>query len=149
MTRGKEIKFNIHENYNTVSGTVDNKDPKSIYISISAWGNPKLSSEVDYNKVITNLSKDIKTGLNKGVNENNFIKDRSIIDLDMRESGIKFNKRSYMNCEMTLFQKINTGVLPLISEELNEDIKNIINSVLIEAFESSDYFTFTKTKSNS
>ena len=38
MKRGKEVKLDINPNYKISVGTVDNKNPKSIYISLSAWG---------------------------------------------------------------------------------------------------------------
>ena len=41
MKRGKEMKIDTQHQYNIKSGTVDNKNPKSVYIQISAWGKPK------------------------------------------------------------------------------------------------------------
>ena len=41
MKRGKEIKLNLPYEYNVISGAVDNRNPESIYIQISAWGKPK------------------------------------------------------------------------------------------------------------
>jgi DNA mismatch repair ATPase MutS len=146
MKRGKEVKLNIKENYNTISGTVDNKNPKSIYISVSAWGKPNLNEDIDYTKVIAGISKSVKQSLSKHINKDRFIKDRFIIDLDMRESGIKFEKRSYMNCEITLFQRQDINNLPVTSEELIEDITQVSDSILDEVFEGTDYFTFYKTK---
>ena len=40
MKRGKEMKIETSYQYNIISGTVDNKNPKSVYIQISAWGKP-------------------------------------------------------------------------------------------------------------
>ena len=52
MKRGKEVRINLPYEYNVVSGTVDNKNPKSLYIQISAWGKPKTFSEQqDYNNI--------------------------------------------------------------------------------------------------
>ena len=39
--KGKKIKIKTHLNYKTVSGTVDNSNPKSVYVSISSWAKPK------------------------------------------------------------------------------------------------------------
>ena len=35
---GKQLISEGHENYRVLSGTVDNKNPKALYLSISAWG---------------------------------------------------------------------------------------------------------------
>ena len=45
MKRGKEITLDINSNYKVKIGTVDNKNTKSIYINLSAWG--KLNNEDD------------------------------------------------------------------------------------------------------
>jgi hypothetical protein len=36
--------------------------------------------------------------------------DKTIVDLDIRESGIRFGKRSFINCEVTLFLDTQTWV---------------------------------------
>jgi hypothetical protein len=36
--------------------------------------------------------------------------DKTIVDLDIRESGIRFGKRSFINCEVTLFLDTNMSV---------------------------------------
>jgi hypothetical protein len=143
MKRGKEIKLTVLENYNLTTGTVDNKNPKSVFITISAWCNPLIDTEIDYNKIINNLMRTIKGTLYNTLT-NKFIKEQTIVDLDMRESGIKFDKRSYMCCEITLFQQ--NELLPITSEILLENINNITKQVLLDAFESNQYFTFHKVK---
>ena len=42
MKRGKEFKIQGHNHYNVYYGTVDHKDPKSIYIGITSWGQLKI-----------------------------------------------------------------------------------------------------------
>ena len=120
--RGKELKMDISPNYNIVCGTVDNKDARAIYINISAWGEPTQEDEMDYSRVISRLAKCVKQSTYNYLQNNfkdRFYSDRSIIDLDMRESGVRYGKRSFMNCEITVFQKeinemINEGVTPEI-----------------------------------
>ena len=57
MKRGKEISLNVPYEYNVISGTVDNKNPKSIYIQISAWGKPKTDREGEYDSILKQKSK--------------------------------------------------------------------------------------------
>ena len=62
MGRGKEIKLDLPFEYNVVSGTVDNKNPKSVYIQISAWGKPKDYSEDSYESIINKKAKRLWIG---------------------------------------------------------------------------------------
>ena len=141
--RGKEFKINGIDNYNIVYGTVDTKNPKSIYINISAWGQPKLEGDIPYNRVISQLNKSIKQLLYKKLSKLHFAHDKVLIDLDMRESGIEFGKRSFMNCEITLYQKMD---LPIESEELVVEINNVVKLVLSDVFDASDFFKFYHSK---
>ena len=144
--RGKELKMGISHNYNIVSGTVDAKNPKSIYINISAWGEPQLEEELNYGRVISNFSKLIKqelfNHLNTAYNED-FFSERTIVDLDMRESGISYGKRSFMNCELTIFQTDDLGIHedPMINM-----IQDIINHMVENVFDKSKYFKFNQKK---
>ena len=102
--RGKEITLDIDSSYKIRLGTVDNKNPKSIYINLSAWGQPmKKTENINYNNVISNLRKQIKHNINSTIDINDFHHDKYIVDLDMRSSGISDEKRSFMSCEITLF----------------------------------------------
>ena len=142
MKRGKEITLKSRENYKVKLGTIDNKNPKTIYLNVSAWGKP-LTEEEDYDKVINKLRKTIKQNLYSKIGDNNFEKERYIVDLDMRSSGISQTKRSFMSCEITLFQKEKIPVNnPLMVEESNRLITNIID----ECLENNTYFEFYKTK---
>lgn len=144
--RGKELKMDLSPNYNVVCGTVDNKNAKAIYINISAWGEPTQEDELNYNRIISNLSKCVKQSTYNYLRSNyadRFYADRSIIDLDMRESGVRYGKRSFMNCEITVYQKdsdemINEGETPTI-------LSDIVESA-IECLDDFEYFEFHKKK---
>ncbi len=144
MKRGKEIKIDVDENYKVKIGTVDNKNPKSVYINLSAWGELKDNSEeLNYDKIISLLRKNIKHNINNNINVEDFHKNKYIVDLDMRSSGINKSKRSFMSCEITLFQKERISVNnSLMIESSNKLITNIIDN----CFEENDYFQFYKTK---
>jgi hypothetical protein len=141
MSRGKEIKLKTKHEYSVTIGTVDNKSPKSVYLRISAWGQPKNDSLINYNAVINKIHKNIKSKVTL-FPEDKFYTKRTIVDLDMRDSGIKFNKRSFMNCELTLFQKEN---YPLTSNELQTGLDYISNEI-IGLLNSNHAFNFYKRK---
>jgi len=137
------MKLELFKNYKITTGTIDNKNPKAMYITISAWGKPKVDGEINYSDVIRKINKQIKSKLFDNLDKGLFESGRSIVDLDMRNSGISFDKKSYMNCEITLFKLNNFKIQDKkIKEHISEIITNIIESV----FDESEYFEFHKTK---
>lgn len=145
MKRGKELKISdVSKNYTITFGTVDNKNPKSVYLNISCWGKPigDSDAEVNYNRVINNLGKLIKQFLYNNLNPEYYNKDRTIVDLDMRESGIKYDKRSYMCTEITLFQE---NEYPINSDILYDYTHTVIKGV-IDVLDKNPNFKFYKTK---
>lgn len=143
LKTGKQMKLDLFKNYKIVTGTINNKNPKAMYVIISAWGKPKLNDDINYSDIIRKINKQIKAKLYNIMDNNLFDINRTIIDLDMRDSGISYDKKSYMNCEITLF-KLND--FKIQDKKIKEHIKNLINSVILEIFEESPYFDFYKSK---
>jgi len=146
MKSGKKIKIKNHNNYNVSYGCVDNKNPKSVFVNLTSWLEPLSEDEEDYSKIIKQLNKKIKQFVydyfsnNK---ENFFIKDKTIIDLDLRESGIRFGKKSFMSCELTLFQNGNEG---LNTEIMQKKLNEITTLVINEIFNKNKNFKYHKKK---
>ena len=146
MKRGKEISLALPYEYNVVSGTVDNHQPKSIYIQISAWGKPKVDKDGDYENIIKQKSKRVKKKLFEILSKDErFHKDRCIVDFNMASSGVSFNKRSFMSVEMTLFQK--EPLIQVNSEELFPSLTNISSKIISDVFETDKDFKFYRRKS--
>lgn len=144
MKLGKEIKLDLLENYKTKIGTVNIKESKSLYLNFTAWGEiVEVDKEKNYNTFLSGVRKKIKQNLNTNLDKNLFFTDRYIVDLDMRTSGFNITKRSFMSCEITLFQKKNLHInQPIIVE----NSKNIINNVINDCFENNGIFKFHKSK---
>ena len=140
---GKQLISEGHKNYRILTGTVDNKNPKALYLTISAWGETLVKRDVNYGTVIRSITKEIKKTLTNNLNKNLFYSDRCIIDFDMRESGIVYGKKSYMNCEITLYQK---NLFKLQEKKIQNELNNISQIITTDIFESTKYFKFTKTK---
>ena len=144
MKLGKEIKLDLLNNYKTKIGTVNNKESKSLYLNFTAWGEiQKDNEEQNYETFLSGVRKKIKQNLNSNLDKNLFYNDRYIVDLDMRTSGFDINKRSFMSCEITLFQKRN---LPINQPIIIENTKNIIYGVINNCFENNNIFNFHKSK---
>lgn len=146
MKTGKEVKINSFKNYNVVYGSVNNKHPKAVYINISAWAEPKYDDELNYSRVIKDINKKVKQTLFNFFTEStvgDFMEDRTIVDLDIRESGIRYGKRSFMSCEITLF--LNSEI-PVNSEIMTTMLDEIAGVIIDTAFESNRVFSFNKKK---
>jgi hypothetical protein len=106
MKLGKEIKLDLLDNYKTKIGTVNNKESKSLYINLCAWGQlSELDENLNYDYYLRNVRKKIKQKLNNSLNKDLFHNHKYMVDLDMRTSGLSIEKRSFMSCEITLYQK--------------------------------------------
>ena len=147
MKVGKELKLNLLNNYKTKIGTVNNKESKSLYINLSAWGEiNNIDENTNYESVLRNLRKKIKQNLNNKLNEEIFHNNKYIVDLDMRSSGFVTTKRSFMSCEITLYQKKG---LPINQIKLLNESKKLIYDVANNCLDNNNYFTFYKTKKQS
>ena len=144
MKRGKEMKIDTPYQYNIISGTVDNKNPKSVYIQISAWGKPKYKDTYNYEHVIKRKSKKVKRELFNILDEEVFYKRKSIVDFNMASSGINYNKKSFMSVELTLFKK--EPLLPINSEKMKPVLENISKKIITNVFENDEDFKFYKKK---
>lgn len=146
MKKGKEIKMGkSYNNFKVTAGTVDSKNPTSVYINISAWGEPTQEDTEHYVSVISGLKKEVSKYIHNNL-PLTYNKNRTIIDLDMRESGIAYGKRSFMSCEITLYQTPRNGKL-LMSGELKRSMGEITDKLIKDVFEKYDYFKFHKKKS--
>jgi hypothetical protein len=146
MKTGKEIKTTKFKNFNVTFGSVNNKNPKAIYVNISAWVSPIDDNTTNFNQVIRSLNKRIRQSLyNSFIYENDcvFDKDRTIVDLDIRESGIRYGKRSFMNCEVTLFLH---SEIPVTSEFMKDTLSKLTDMVIKTNFDSNKTFNFYKKK---
>jgi hypothetical protein len=144
MKLGKEIKLDLLDNYKTKIGTVNNKESKSLYINLCAWGQlSELDENLNYDYYLRNVRKKIKQKLNNSLNKDLFHNHKYMVDLDMRTSGLSIEKRSFMSCEITLYQK---KYLPLNKPRIVDNTKQIIKDVVTDCLENNSIFTFYRTK---
>lgn len=143
MSRGKEILLQEDDKFLIKIGTIDNKDPKSIFLTISSWTKPKREED-NYERVISNLRKKIKQRIFDEYDDSIFDPFRTIVDLDLRSSGISVSKRSFMFCEITMFQ--SETKLPIRSEPVISFFKNVSDNLIKDVFNENSIFEFNKTK---
>lgn len=141
MKKGKSVKLNLFTPIKSMYGTVDSKNLKSIFINIQSWVTPIKETE-NWNRVVGNLNRQIKHSVFNSNNSNIFL-EKTIIDLDLRVSGISTGKKSFFNLEVNLF---TNEELDFKSEKLKLEIKKIIKSIYQNTIEKNNYFQFSKFK---
>jgi hypothetical protein len=101
MKKGKSVKLNLYNPIKSVYGTVDSKNLKSVYINIQSWVTPKQEYD-NWNRIVSNLGREIKHSVFESINQKLF-QEKSIVDLDLRTSGISHGKKSFFNLEINLY----------------------------------------------
>jgi hypothetical protein len=122
MKKGRFIPIGTYNNVKIGYGTIDSKNLKSIYIQLNSWLQPVIE-ESNFNKIITKTRRNIKDYFYNM--DLSYFKKETIVDLDVKTKGIKENKRSFMDLEITLF----------VDEQFefkSKIIKNIIENISIE-----------------
>ena len=140
---GKKVQAKNFNKFKVHFGTMDRRTNDTLYVSISSWVKPKINTNIDYDKILRKLNKKIKDYLYDNLNENYFNNKFIIVDLDLRTSGIKFDKKSFMNCEFTLYKNTSDSV---DSEEIIDEINQLVESLTSQVLEKNEYFSFTKVK---
>lgn len=141
MKNGKKIRLRLFNNLKVFYGTIDYIELKSIYINIQSWISPK-DDYSNWRKIVCTQSRDIKHTI-LDVNNLDLFYESTIVDLDIRHSGISLDKKSFMNLEITLFAK--EGVL-FKSQEMKDAIKKIIKEIYSKNISKNKYFDFYLTK---
>jgi hypothetical protein len=141
MKKGKSVKMNVSNTFKSVYGTVDSKNLKSLYINIQSWVSPKYELD-SWNRVVGNLSRELKHTIFDSINTKIFTKN-SIVDLDLRTSGILSGKKSFFNLEINLYLDKE---IDFKSNEIKDSIKSIVKNIQRSNINNNDYFEFSLTK---
>jgi hypothetical protein len=144
MKTGKQFKLDLNSKFKTHYGSVDYKNPKSIYLNISSWFIPLHESD-NWDRVVGLLKRNIKFNIHDSNIGALFSSKKQIVDLDIRTSGIRTNKRSYMNCEITLFLNKEEDIK---SDVIKNTAGNLINSIIKNTLIESKDFNFYLSKTS-
>jgi hypothetical protein len=140
MKTGKYISLGEYNEVKIGYGTVDFKNLKTIYLKLNAWVEPNNDTD-DFDYLISKTRRGIKEIIYNLKNEN--FKPQCIVDLDIRTKGIKLNKRSFMNLEVTLYVD---NFFDVKSKHIKLSIKEIIKSIIDERLSNKNLFNFYKNK---
>lgn len=140
MKKGKFITIGVYNNVKIGYGTVDYKDLKTIYIQLNSWTQPD-TEDCDFDRLIQKTRRQIKETVYNLKSE--YFKPQSIVDLDIKTSGIKTNKRSFMDLEITLYVEKYFDVRSKEIKQIVSDLsEKLIDTVLID----DSLFNFHETK---
>jgi hypothetical protein len=142
MKKGKTNRINGLKHIKALYGTVDSKNLKSIYLNIQTWVIPKIDAEQNWNRIISNFSRQIRHTIYEFINRFYF-EDKFIVDLDLRSSGIQYGKKSFLNLEITFFVKENINFKSTV---LKNEMKKITSNIFSENFKNNDFFDFNISK---
>ena len=140
MKTGKFIPIGFHNNVKIGYGTVDFKNLKTIYLKLNSWVQPENETE-DFNSTIYKSRRKIKEivyNLNSP-----YFKQQCIVDLDIRTKGIKLEKRSFMNLEITLYVDKQFDVK---SKEIKTILKDLFEITIENGLSDKKLFNFYKSK---
>jgi hypothetical protein len=140
MKTGKFIPLGTHDNVKIGYGTVDFKNLKTIYLKLNSWVQPKTDKE-DFDELIRKTRRKLKKIIYDQNNEH--FRPESIVDLDIRTKGIKKEKRSFMNLEITLYV---SKFFDVKSKQTKLCINNMVTGLIDECLCDKKLFNFYKTK---
>jgi len=140
MKTGKYIPLGVYKDVKYGYGTVDFKNLKTIYLKLNSWLQPENETD-DFDNLISKSRRGVKEIIYNLNNEN--FKQQCIVDLDIRTKGIKLEKKSFMNLEITLYVEKQFDVR---SKEIKTLITDIIETVIDNGLSNKKLFNFNKSK---
>ena len=140
MKTGKYIPLGTYNDVKIGYGTVDFKNLKTIYLKLNSWVQPENETD-DFDHMIHKSRRKVKEIIYKL--KNPYFKQQSIVDLDIRTKGIKLEKRSFMNLEITLYVDKQFDVK---SKEIKNNVKDILCFIIEDGLSDKKLFNFYKTK---
>ena len=140
MKIGKYIPLGTYNNVKIGYGTVDFKNLKTIYLKLNSWLQPENETD-DFNYLIGKSRRKVKEIIYNL--KSPYFKDQSIVDLDVRTKGIKLEKKSFMNLEVTLY--VNNQ-FDIKSKDVKIIINDLFEHIIDEGLSDKKLFNFYKTK---
>tara|TARA_B110000444_G_scaffold260563_1_gene308061 strand:- start:2155 stop:2580 length:426 start_codon:yes stop_codon:yes gene_type:complete len=140
MKLGRYIPLGDHKNVKIGYGTINHKNLKTIYLSLNSWLEPNEICE-DYDAILRSSKNKIKRlvhNLGHGL-----FREESIVDLDVRTKGIKKEKRSFMNLEVTLYTLKQVNVK---DKDLKTDMHSLLCEIVDTCLENDLLYNFHKKK---
>lgn len=119
----KELKIN-NKSFNTKFGTINIKDNHSLYIFGTTYISPVINKD-EYSNDVYIMQKDVKYMVKKLIAESKCFSNNFMFDLDVRSSGIKYNKKSFLSFEIHLLHTNPFYKLSDITSDVSDTIQHL------------------------
>jgi hypothetical protein len=139
MKTGKYIILGEYKNIKIGYGTIDYKNLKTVYLKFNSWLEPHENE--DYKSTFNESKRKIKNLIYELDSEK--FRQPCIVDLDVRTNGIKLNKRSFMNLEITLYVKEKFDIRNNITKNY---LKSLMCDIIDNTLDNTELYNFSKTK---
>lgn len=138
-----EKKIN-HPSLRAKIGTMDKKNPESIYIEAGTYIMP--TNEICLKKdTMKNIETTFRKKIYNNIKNSPYLTTRYMLDFDVASDRMKLNKKTYINFQCTLQQNINQMMkLTDISKNTQLYVDSILKDFQDELINSS--FVLSKTK---
>jgi hypothetical protein len=143
--KGRTAKINKLGSVKCKYGTVDCQEFKSIYLILECWLEPKSETE-NWSRIVNLLDREIKSVIKTSLN-NKIFKEKFISDLDLRYSGMKLSKRSFLSLEINLF--IKNQDFNFKSKEIKDSMINLSSKIVSTTLDNNKWFTIHSSKKKS
>ena len=139
----KEYKLDVCKHISLKYGTVNRMNPQVIYVSGKCWVSPKFS--MDYDNVISNIEKRMKSNIKSFLLDGINFDKRFILDFDINTDDIIPNKKKFLSFDFYLRQnEKNKKDLSNLKDLLSRKVSTIANN-LVYMFKENE-FTIDKNK---
>lgn len=142
MKKGKTSNITGFKTAKIIYGTVDSVELKSLYLNIQTWVEPIVDCD-NWTRTVLNLSRAIKHSVYDSLDKKIF-DTKYIVDLDLRSSGLKYGKKSFMNLEINFY--IIQPNLDFKDSEIKKSLIEITSQIFTDNFNNNEFFNFYLTK---
>lgn len=109
-------------------GTINRKNPSVVYVECGGYITPTIDKD-DYENDAFLLRKNFNKNLRDNLLTSPLFENKFICDFDIRTSGLKKNKKSFVSIQYHLRQPVdNVLSLDLLKEKSEDLINNVLES---------------------
>lgn len=132
----------MRDAYKAAYGVVDTTDPKTIYVKIGTWMEAMVDA-THQSRHISALKNRIRAHTHLAPFPPYLDRDKHLLFFDVKSTGVRFNKRSFVDLEFTFYNRVPTAV----PDTLETDLRAICEH-LCAGLDADPEFRFHLTKTS-